>query len=334
MKKKQQDTGSDRIVEILKRMEEKKMRDELMWMKGDGVVANVTVTSSGITSLDLALGVGGYPHGRIVEVFGPNGAGKTSCTLHAIAEIQKGGGVAAFIDAEHSLDVSYAKRIGVDVDNLLISQPNSGEAALNLANILAQELRKGDIVVVDSVAALTPQAEIDGEIGDQFMGLQARMMSQAMRKLVSDVSKSGVILFFTNQTRSKLGISYGNPEVTCGGGALLFYASIRLDIRKRAQIKSGEDILGNVTEIKVVKNKCAPPYRVAETEIRYGEGVPKALDVLLLALKYNVIDKSGQWLSFNDVRLGQGKDNAYNFLKDNSETLSLLEKAVRERVGL
>jgi len=333
-KPKQPESGTDRIVEILKRMEERKMRDELMWMKGDGVVSDITASSSGILSLDIALGIGGYPHGRIVEVFGAESCGKTTTTLHAISAIQKRGGVAAFVDAEHALDTSYAENLGVDVQNLLINQPDSGERALEVVLMLSQELTKGDIIVVDSVAALTPQAELDGEMGDAHMGLQARMMSQAMRKLTGAVSRSGVIVFFTNQTRVKIGVTYGDPTETTGGKALKFYASVRLDIRKKAQLKEGDNVLGNVTQIKVVKNKCAPPYRNAETEIRYGEGVPRSLDVLLLGMSSGVVEKSGVWLTFGGNSLGQGKDKSWQYLKDNLEVLDKLEQAVREKFGL
>lgn len=326
----------NRIVEILKSLEAKNkdLRNDLQWMRGDGVVSDITSTSSGIASLDIALGIGGYPHGRIIEVYGPESAGKTTLTLHAIASVQKAGGVAAFIDAEHALDTAYASNLGVDVQNLLIDQPDSGERALEMAVLLSSILTKGDIIVVDSVAALTPQAELNGEVGDSHVGLQARLMGQGLRKLTSSVSKSGVMIYFTNQIRYKIGVLFGSPETTSGGNALKFYASIRLDVRRKAQIKKGEDIIGNLTEVKVVKNKVAPPYKVAETEIRYGEGVPKALDVLLCGMNCGVVEKRGAWLDFQGECIGQGKDKAWEALKENPELLSKLEKAVREFHGI
>lgn len=327
---------TNRIVEILKALEAKNkdLRNDLQWMRGDGVVSDITATSSGILSLDLALGIGGYPHGRIIEVYGPESAGKTTCTLHAIASVQKAGGVAAFIDAEHALDTGYAAKVGVDVQNLLIDQPDSGERALEMAVSLSSILTKGDIIVIDSVAALTPQAELDGEVGDSHVGLQARLMGQGLRKLTSSVSKSGVMVYFTNQIRYKIGVMFGNPETTSGGNALKFYASVRLDIRRKAQIKKGEDIIGNLTEIKVVKNKVAPPYKVAETEIRYGEGVPRALDILLCGMNCGVVERAGAWLSYKDNRLGQGKDNAWEMLKNCPDMFDEIEKAVRTHYGI
>ncbi len=327
---------TNRIVEILKAMEtkHKELRPDLQWMKGDGVVADVTALPSGILSLDIALGIGGYPHGRIVEVYGPEASGKTTTTLHAVSSVQRRGGIASFIDAEHALDVSYANTVGVDTENLLITQPDSGEKALEMTLALAQELTKGDIIVVDSVSALVPQAELDGDMGQQHMGLQARLMSQAMRKLVGAVSRSGVLVFFTNQIRMKLGIVFGNPEETTGGRALKFAASVRLDIRRKTQIKSGEEVIGNLTEIKVVKNKCAPPYRIAETEIRYGVGVPRALDVLLCAMNCGVVDKTGAWLSYNGEQVGQGKEKAWEYLKENPNMLDAIEAEVRQHYGI
>ena len=327
---------TNRIVEILKALEAKNkdLRNDLQWMRGDGVVSDITSTSSGIASLDIALGIGGYPHGRIIEVYGPESAGKTSLTLHAIAAVQKAGGVAAFIDAEHALDTGYAAKVGVDVQNLLIDQPDSGERALEMAVLMSSILTKGDIIVIDSVAALTPQAELNGEVGDSHVGLQARLMGQGLRKLTSSVSKSGVMVYFTNQIRYKIGVMFGNPETTSGGNALKFYASVRLDIRRKAQIKKGDEIIGNLTEIKVVKNKVAPPYKVAETEIRYGEGVPRALDILLCGMNCGVIDKAGAYLSYKETRLGQGKDNAWEMLKNCPDLLDEIEKAVRAHYGI
>lgn len=334
-KKKDQEKDESRIVEILKAMEVKNLRNDLMWMKGDGVVANdVTVTSSGILSLDVAMGIGGYPHGRIVEIYGPNAAGKTSVTLHAIASFQKKGGVAAFIDNEFSLDTNYAKNLGVDVDNILISQPDCGEKSLEMALALSHELTKGDIIVVDSVAALVPQAEIDGDVGQQHVGLQARLMSQALRKLVGEVSRSGVVLFFTNQIRDNIGVMYGPKESQPGGNALKFFASMRLDIRKKTAIKNGEEILGNATEIKMVKNKLAPPYRIAATEIRYGLGVPRELDLLLLGLECKVIEKNGAYFSYGENNIGQGKEKAWEFLKQCPEIANEIEKEIRKHYGI
>lgn len=333
-KKPSPEMEESRIVSILKKMEEKKLRDDFIWMKGDGVVSDITSTSSGIPSLDIALGVGGYPHGRIVEISGPESAGKTTITLHAIAEAQKRGGVAFFNDIEHSLDVGYAGKVGVDTDNLLISQPDSGEQAMNLVMGIAQDLTKGDIIVVDSVAALVPKAELEGDVGDQHVGLQARLMSQSLRMLSGVVAKSGVTVFFTNQIRQKIGVFYGPNETTSGGSALRYYASIRLDIRRSSQIKAGDEVIGNLTKIKVVKNKVAPPYREAETEIRYGEGVPKALDLLILGMNSGIVEKSGAWLSYKGEKIGQGKENAYKLLRDKPEMLASIEKDIRKQFGV
>jgi recombination protein RecA len=333
-KPKQPESGTDRIVEILKEMEKDKLRNELQWMKGDGAVSDITASSSGILSLDIALGIGGYPHGRIVEVYGENATGKSTITLQAIAEIQRCGGIAALVDAEFASDMSYSAHLGVDVENLLINQPSCGEQALEVMLSLAGKLTKGDIIVVDSVAALVPQAELDGEMTDHHMGLQARMMGQALRKLMGIAARSGVIVFFTNQTRVKLNVTYGDPTETPGGKALKFASSVRLEVQKKAHIKEGDTIFGNITEIRVVKNKCAPPYRTAKTEIRYGEGVPRSLDVLLLGMSSGVVEKSGAWLTFGGNSLGQGKDKSWQYLKDNLEVLDKLEQAVREKFGL
>jgi recombination protein RecA len=335
MKKKPSPEMEDsRIVSVLKKMEEMKLRDSIQWMRGDGVVSDVTVTPSGILSLDIAMGIGGYPHGRIIEIYGENSSGKTTSTLQAIAEFQKRGGIAAFIDAEVSLDVAYAKSLGVDVDNLLISQPDSAEQSLEMAIALSSGLTKGDIIVLDSIAALTPQAELDGEMGDAFVGLQPRLVGQAMRKLKGSVAKSGVLMFCTNQVRTNIKISYGDNTETPGGKSLKHQASIRIEAKKGSQIKEGDTVIGHVLKLKVAKNKCAPPYRTAETEIRYGEGVPKALDLLILGMNSGIVEKSGAWLSYKGERIGQGKENAYKLLRDNPEMLASIERDIREQFGV
>src|SRR5678815_1226010 len=289
--------------------------------------------SSGCISLDSALGVGGYPRGRVIEIFGPESSGKTTLSLHAIAEAQKNGGTAAFIDAEHALDAVYLKNLGVDIDNLLVSQPDSGEQALEIAEVL---IRSGavDIVVVDSVAALVPRAELEGDMGDAQMGLQARLMSQALRKLTGIVSKSKTTLVFINQIREKIGVMFGNPETTTGGRALKFYASVRVDVRRIASIKDGDEIVGNRTKAKIVKNKVAPPFREAEFDILYGQGISREGDLLDVAVEKNIVDKSGAWFSFQGERLGQGRDNARQFLKDNHDYSGRIELALRESLGM
>jgi recombination protein RecA len=289
--------------------------------------------SSGSISLDSALGVGGYPRGRVIEIFGPESSGKTTLSLHAIAEAQKNGGTAAFIDAEHALDATYARKLGVDIDNLLVSQPDSGEQALEIAEVL---IRSGavDIVVVDSVAALVPRAELEGDMGDAQMGLQARLMSQALRKLTGIVSKSKTTLVFINQIREKIGVMFGNPETTTGGRALKFYASVRVDVRRIASIKDGDEVVGNRTKAKIVKNKVAPPFREAEFDILYGQGISREGDLLDVAVEKNIVDKSGAWFSFQGERLGQGRDNARQFLKDNHDYRGRIELALREIMGL
>ena len=289
--------------------------------------------SSGSLSLDAALGVGGFPRGRVIEIFGPESSGKTTLALHAIAEAQRNGGSAAFVDAEHALDAQYAKKLGVDIDNLLVSQPDNGEQALEITEVL---IRSGavDIVVVDSVAALVPRAELEGEMGEAQMGLQARLMSQALRKLTGIVSKSKTCLVFINQIREKIGVMFGNPETTTGGRALKFYSSVRADVRRIASIKDGEEVIGNRTKVKIVKNKVAPPFREAEFDILYGEGISREGDLLDLAVEKNVVDKSGAWFSFQGERLGQGRENARQFLKDNHEYRGRIELAVREIMGI
>ncbi len=289
--------------------------------------------SSGSISLDLALGVNGFPRGRVIEIFGPESSGKTTLSLHVIAEAQKLGGTAAFIDAEHALDANYARKLGVDIENLLVSQPDSGEQALEIAEVLIRS-NAIDIVVIDSVAALVPRAELEGEMGDAQMGLQARLMSQALRKLTGVVSKSKTCLVFINQIREKIGVMFGNPETTTGGRALKFYSSVRVDVRRIASIKDGDEVVGNRTKVKIVKNKVAPPFREAEFDILYGEGISREGDLLDLAVEKNIVDKSGAWFSFQGERLGQGRDNARQFLKDNHDYRGRIELALREILGL
>ncbi len=293
-----------------------------------GAIQNLQVISTGNLQLDICLGVGGLPRGRVVEIFGPESSGKTTVALHCIAEAQKAGGVAAFIDAEHALDPAYAKNLGVDIDNLYISQPDTGEQALEICEAL---VRSGavDIVVIDSVAALVPKAEIEGEMGDSFVGLQARLMSQALRKLTGVISKTNAVTIFINQLREKVGVMYGNPETTTGGRALKFYASIRLDVRRGEQLKVGTEVIGNRTKIKVVKNKVAPPFRVAEVDIIYGEGMSKMGTILDMAVDRDIIHKSGAWFSYEDQRIGQGRENARQYLKDNPDVAEKIDKIIR-----
>jgi recombination protein RecA len=300
---------------------------------GEGPIAQIESVSTGSLGLDIALGIGGLPRGRIIEVFGPESSGKTTLALHVVAEAQKNGGIAAFVDAEHALDPTYAKKLGVKVDELLISQPDSGEQALEIADTL---VRSGaiDVLVVDSVAALTPKAELEGEMGDSLPGLQARLMSQAMRKLTASISKSKAMVIFINQIRMKIGVMYGSPETTTGGNALKFYASVRLDIRRIGAIKEREEVIGNQTRVKVVKNKLAPPFRQVEFDIMYGEGISKTGELLDLGVKAGVVEKSGAWFSYDSQRLGQGRENSRQFLKDNPQISNAIEQAVRESSGL
>ena len=299
---------------------------------GDEQIENIEVIPTGSIALDNALGVGGYPKGRIIEIYGPESSGKTTLAIHAIAEAQKAGGIAAFIDAEHAFDRFYAAKLGVDVDNLWISQPDNGEQALQIADQLISSSAI-DILVIDSVAALTPKKEIEGDMGDNVVGLQARLMSQALRKLTSTISKTNSTCIFINQLRDKIGIMFGNPETTTGGNALKFYASVRLDIRKASAIKDGENVLGNLVRVKVVKNKVAPPFRKAEFEITFGEGISKIGEIVDLGVEHNIIQKSGSWFSYDGSKLGQGRDAAKALLKDNPELAEEIEAKVREALA-
>jgi len=298
---------------------------------GDRVVEEVPSISSGSIGLDIAMGVGGYPKGRIIEIYGPESSGKTTLAIHAIAEAQKAGGIAAIVDAEHAFDPTYATKLGVDINELLISQPDNGEQALEIADNL---IRSGavDIIVIDSVAALTPKAEIEGEMGDSKMGLQARLMSQALRKLTANINKTKTCVIFINQLREKIGVMFGNPETTTGGNALKFYASVRLDIRRIGQIKDGEESQGNHTRVKVVKNKVAPPFKKAEFDIMYGEGISKTGEIVDLGVEYNIIKKSGSWFSYGETKLGQGRESVKSLIKDNPELAQELEAKILEVV--
>ncbi len=320
------------VEQAISQIEKQFGRGAIMKMS-DHRVIDIPVIPTGSLSLDIALGTGGVPRGRIVEIFGPEASGKTTLALHIAAEAQKRGGIVAFIDAEHALDINYARNLGVDVENLLVSQPDTGEQALEIAEIL---VRSGavDALIVDSVAALVPKAELEGEMGDQHIGLQARLMSQALRKLTSAISKSMTCVVFINQIRMKIGMLFGNPETTTGGTALKFYASQRLDIRKAAPIKEGERIIGSRTKVKVVKNKIAPPFKEAEFDIIYGKGILKEGDILDTAVSFGVVEKSGAWYSFKDKKMGQGRQNAIQFLKENPEIMKQIEDLVREKAGL
>jgi recombination protein RecA len=299
---------------------------------GDTAVEDIEVIPSGSIGLDIALGIGGYPKGRIVEIYGPESSGKTTVAIHAIAEAQKNGGIAAFIDAEHAFDRFYAEKLGVDIDNLLISQPDNGEQALEITENL---IRSGaiDIIVIDSVAALTPRAEIEGEMGDSKMGLQARLMSQALRKLTGTISKTGCVCIFINQLREKIGVMFGNPETTTGGNALKFYSSVRLDIRRAGQIKNGDAIIGSRARVKVVKNKVAPPFRKAEFDIMYGQGISKVGEIIDLGVDHGIVKKSGSWFSYGETRLGQGRDAVKELLLDNPELSEELEGLIKDAIN-
>ncbi|WP_129792915.1 recombinase RecA [Sphingosinicella sp. CPCC 101087] len=295
---------------------------------GSREAIEIETISTGSLGLDIALGIGGLPRGRVVEIYGPESSGKTTLALHAVAEAQKAGGVAAFVDAEHALDPIYARKLGVDIENLIVSQPDTGEQALEITDTLVRS-NAVDVLVVDSVAALVPRAEIEGEMGDSHVGLQARLMSQSLRKLTGSISKSKCLVIFINQLRMKIGVMYGNPETTTGGNALKFYASVRLDIRRTGQIKDRDEIVGNSTRVKVVKNKLAPPFKQVEFDIMYGQGVSKLGEVLDLGVKAGLIEKSGAWFSYDSIRIGQGRENAKTFLKENPEIAERLERAIR-----
>jgi len=327
------DERSKAIDLALSQIEKQFGKGSIMRLGSKEAIVPISIISTGAISFDAALGVGGFPRGRVVEIFGPESSGKTTIALQVIAEAQKTGGMAAFVDAEHALDPQYAKKLGVDVENLLVSQPDYGEQALEIAEALVRS-NAIDVLVVDSVAALVPKAELDGEMGDSHMGLQARLMSQALRKLTGIVSKSRTCLIFINQIREKIGVMFGNPETTTGGRALKFYASVRVDIRRIAAIKEGDLVIGSRTKVKVVKNKVAAPFRESEFDIIYGEGISKQGDLLDLAVNNNIVEKSGAWFSYKGERIGQGRENARQFLKDNKDVTTKLEAEVRKAVGL
>ncbi|MGB5831812.1 MAG: recombinase RecA [Thiohalocapsa sp.] len=316
------------LAAALSQIEKQFGKGSVMRMGDAGAIPNIEAVSTGSLGLDVALGIGGIPRGRVVEVYGPESSGKTTLTLHAVAEIQKLGGTAAFVDAEHALDPVYAEKLGVNMDELLVSQPDTGEQALEITDML---VRSGavDMVVVDSVAALTPKAEIEGEMGDSHVGLQARLMSQALRKLTANIKRSNAIVIFINQIRMKIGVMFGSPETTTGGNALKFYASVRLDIRRTGAIKKGDEVVGNETKVKVVKNKVAPPFKQVMFDILYGEGISREGEIIDLGVQQNVIDKSGAWYSYDGNRIGQGKDNVRNFLKENKDMASEIEAKIR-----
>jgi len=324
----------DKAVDLAVSQIEKQFgKGSIMRLGNDEPLPDVAAIPTGSISLDMALGVGGVPRGRVIEIFGPESSGKTTLALHIVAEAQKLGGIAAFIDAEHALDIGYARKLGVRTDDLLVSQPDTGEQALEITEML---VRSGaiDVLVVDSVAALVPKAEIEGDMGDSHMGLQARLMSQALRKLTGIISKSNCCVIFINQIRMKIGVMFGNPETTTGGNALKFYASVRLDIRKIAALKQGNDIIGSRTKVKVVKNKVAPPFREVEFDILYGEGISRVGDILDLAVDRGIVDKSGSWFSYGNDRIGQGRENSRIYLKDNPAVLTEIEGKIMEQAGL
>ncbi|MEW5862354.1 MAG: recombinase RecA [Pseudomonadota bacterium] len=326
------DNRQKALAAALAQIEKQYGKGSIMRMDAEAV-KDVEVVSTGSLGLDLALGVGGLPRGRVVEIYGPESSGKTTLTLQVIAEVQKAGGTAAFIDAENALDIGYAAKLGVKTEDLLISQPDTGEQALEIADML---VRSGavDVIVIDSVAALTPKAEIEGEMGEPQMGLQARLMSQALRKLTANIKRTNTLVIFINQIRMKIGVMFGNPETTTGGNALKFYASVRMDIRRIGSIKKGEEVIGAETRVKIVKNKVAPPFRQAEFDILYGEGISREGEVLELGVQYGVLEKSGAWYLYNGERLGQGKDNARDFLKENPALAREIEAKIREKAGV
>lgn len=325
------DSKKKALSAALGQIEKQFGKGSVMRMGDIGVIQNIETVSTGSLGLDIALGVGGLPMGRVVEIYGPESSGKTTLTLQVVAEIQKKGGVAAFIDAEHALDRQYAEKLGVNMSELLLSQPNNGEEALEITDML---VRSGavDVVVIDSVAALTPKAEIEGEMGDSHMGLQARLMSQALRKLTANIKRYNTLVIFINQIRMKIGVVFGSPETTTGGNALKFYASVRLDIRRIGAIKRGDDIIGNETKVKVVKNKVAPPFKEVIFDILYGEGISRESEVIDLGVKAGIVDKAGAWYSYNGERIGQGKDNVRNFLRDKPEMAKAIEQQIREKL--
>jgi recombination protein RecA len=324
---------SKALAAALSQIEKQFGKGSIMKMGDNDVIKDIEVISTGSLGLDIALGIGGLPRGRVVEIYGPESSGKTTLTLQVIAEMQKAGGTAAFIDAEHALDPLYAQKIGVNVNELLVSQPDNGEQALEIADML---VRSGsvDIVVIDSVAALTPKAEIEGEMGEPQMGLQARLMSQALRKLTANIKRTNTLVIFINQIRMKIGVMFGNPETTTGGNALKFYASVRLDIRRTGSIKSGEEIIGSETKVKVVKNKVAPPFKIAEFDILYGEGISREGEIIELGVLHKILDKSGAWYAYQGDKIGQGKDNTRQYLKDNPEIAREIEEKVRAALGV
>jgi recombination protein RecA len=324
------DSSKEKALDLaITHIERQYGKGAIMRLGADGMPGEIPTVSTGSLSLDLALGVGGLPRGRVVEIYGPEASGKTTLALHVVAEAQKTGGIAVFIDAEHALDVHYAKKLGVNIDDLLISQPDTGEQALEIAEDL---VRSGavDVIVIDSVAALVPKAEIEGEMGDAHMGLQARLMSQALRKMTATISKSNTIVIFVNQIRMKIGVMFGNPETTSGGNALKFYSSVRLDTRRIASIKQGQEVIGSRTKVRIVKNKVAPPFKEVEFDLIFGEGISKEGDVLDVAVEKNMVEKSGTWYAFGGQRIGQGRENAKQFLKENPKILEQIEKEILE----
>ncbi len=327
------DDKNKALAAALSQIEKQFGKGSVMRLGDHDVSRDIQAVSTGSLGLDIALGVGGLPRGRVIEIYGPESSGKTTLTLQVIAEMQKMGGTAAFIDAEHALDPSYAQKLGVDVDNLLVSQPDTGEQALEIADML---VRSGsvDVVVVDSVAALTPKAEIEGEMGDSHMGLQARLMSQALRKLTANIKRTNTLVIFINQIRMKIGVMFGNPETTTGGNALKFYASVRLDIRRTGAIKKGDEIIGNETKVKVVKNKVSPPFKEAFFDILYGQGISREGEIIELGVAHKLVDKSGAWYAYNGEKIGQGKDNAREFLKEHPEIAHEIEAKIRAAVGV
>ena len=330
MTKPESSTSKDKSIDLAVSQIERQYGKGAIMKLGEGaMLGEMPTISTGSLSLDLALGVGGLPRGRVVEIYGPEASGKTTLALHVVAEAQKKGGIAAFIDAEHALDVHYAKKLGVNTDELLISQPDSGEQALEITEILVRSSAV-DVIVIDSVAALVPKAEIEGEMGDAHMGLQARLMSQALRKLTATISKSHTIVVFVNQIRMKIGIMFGNPETTTGGNALKFYASVRLDVRRMAAIKQGQGVIGSRTKVRVVKNKVAPPFREVEFDLIHGEGISREGDVLDVAVEKNIVEKSGTWYAYQGQRIGQGRENSKQFLKENATVLEQMEKEILE----